>query len=74
MEVSNLLEIASLSLGRPPKRLVLDAINDHLRPIRSRRDELAKETGRSVRLTPAKRGSPASPSARPALTRARRAC
>ena len=59
-EVSNLLEIASLSLGRPPeeianeigdagaaalKRLVTDAINEHLRPIRSRRDELAKETG-----------------------------
>ena len=59
-EVSNLLEIASLGLGRPPgeiaceigdagsatlKRLVLDAINEHLRPIRSRRDELARESG-----------------------------
>ena len=59
-EVSNLLEIASLSLGRPPgeianeigdagaaalKRLVIDAVNEHLRPIRSRRDELARETG-----------------------------
>ena len=59
-EVSNLLEIASLSLGRPPveiadeigeagaaalKRLVLDAISEHLRPIRGRRDELAKDPG-----------------------------
>ena len=56
-EVSNLLEIASLSLGRPPeeianeigdagavalKRLVLDAVSEHLRPIRSRRDGAGK--------------------------------
>ena len=59
-EVSNLLEIASLSLGRTPgeiageigdsgagalKGLVIDAVNEHLRPIRSRRDELVRETG-----------------------------
>jgi tryptophanyl-tRNA synthetase len=59
-EVSNLLEIAALSLGRPPaeiadelgdagaaalKRVTLDAINDHLRPIRRRRDELAGDPG-----------------------------
>ena len=58
-EVSNLLDIASLSLGRPPeeianeigdagavalKRLVLDAVSEHLRPIRSRRAELARDT------------------------------
>jgi tryptophanyl-tRNA synthetase len=57
-EVSNLLEIASLSLARPPeeiadelgdagaaalKRLVVDAVVEHLRPIRSRREELARE-------------------------------
>jgi tryptophanyl-tRNA synthetase len=59
-EVSNLLEIASLSLGRRPeeiadelgeagaaelKRLALDAINEHLRPIRNRRAELARDPG-----------------------------
>jgi tryptophanyl-tRNA synthetase len=57
-EVSNLLEIASLSLGRPPgeianeigdagaaalKRVVLDALSEHLGPIRSRREELVQE-------------------------------
>jgi len=56
-EVSNLLRIASLCLGRPPKqvaaeigdrgasalkRLVTDALNEHLRPIRARRAELAR--------------------------------
>ncbi|HEY1479589.1 MAG TPA: tryptophan--tRNA ligase [Gaiellales bacterium] len=57
-EVANLLEIASLSLGRPAaeiadelgdagssalKQLAVDALNEHLRPIRRRRDELARE-------------------------------
>jgi tryptophanyl-tRNA synthetase len=57
-EVSNLLEIAALSLGRPPgeianeigdagaaalKRVVLDALSEHLGPIRSRREELVQE-------------------------------
>ena len=59
-EVANLLEIASLSLGLPPeeiaeeiggagaaalKGLVLDAIVEHLRPIRRRREALAREPG-----------------------------
>jgi tryptophanyl-tRNA synthetase len=59
-EVSNLLQIAALCLERRPeeiaeeigdrgaqalKTLVSDALNDHLRPIRARRAELAGERG-----------------------------
>ena len=57
-EVSNLLRIAALCLQRPPeevadeigdagalalKTLVADALNEHLRPVRARRAELAGE-------------------------------
>ncbi|MET8006795.1 tryptophan--tRNA ligase [Nonomuraea glycinis] len=57
-EVANLLTLASLCLGRPPreladeigyggaaalKRLVTDAVNDFLRPIRRRRRERTEE-------------------------------
>jgi tryptophanyl-tRNA synthetase len=57
-EVANLLQIAALCLDRPPgqiadeiadggasalKKLVADALNEHLRPIRARRAELASE-------------------------------
>jgi tryptophanyl-tRNA synthetase len=57
-EVANLLQIAALCLERPPgqiadeiagrgastlKHLVADALNEHLRPIRARRTELATE-------------------------------
>jgi tryptophanyl-tRNA synthetase len=57
-EVSNLLQIAALCLERPPERiadeiarrgagalknLVADALNEHLRPIRARRTELATQ-------------------------------
>jgi tryptophanyl-tRNA synthetase len=57
-EVANLLQIAALCLERPPeqiaeeiadrgasalKNLVADAVNEHLRPIRARRTELAPE-------------------------------
>ena len=59
-EVSNLILLAALCLERPPeelaqelggagaaglKRLVTDALNERLRPIRGRRAELADETG-----------------------------
>jgi tryptophanyl-tRNA synthetase len=57
-EVANLLQIAALCLGRSPveiadeiagagaralKDIVADALNEHLRPIRARRNELAGE-------------------------------
>jgi tryptophanyl-tRNA synthetase len=57
-EVANLLKVAALCLDRQPeeiaaeiagrgavalKRLVADALNEHLRPIRARRAELASE-------------------------------
>ncbi len=59
-EVSNLVLIAALCQGREPaevaaeidgagagalKRIATDALNEHLRPIRARRDALAREPG-----------------------------
>ena len=59
-EVSNLVQIAALSLDEPPaevadrvggggaaalKRLVTDALNERLRPLRARRRELAADPG-----------------------------
>ena len=59
-EVSNLLEIAALCRRRPPeevaseiagggaaalKAVVTEALNEHLRPIRARRAELARDPG-----------------------------
>jgi len=59
-EVSNLVQIAALSLDQPPeavagqagdggaaalKRLVTDALNERLRPLRARRRELAADPG-----------------------------
>jgi tryptophanyl-tRNA synthetase len=59
-EVSNLVQIAALCLDRPPaevagqvgdggaaalKRLVTDALNERLRPLRARRRELAADPG-----------------------------